>query len=122
MFYKFQIFPLLILLNSCIFSQPTEPTSDYKYVLRIQREIEAQVGYYLDEPKTGDLKKVHSESMKYLLLAEEKPNDKSLQRRSEKVRQAVGQMIRKNYNPNIVKLEKKNKNTNKKKLKTSGTT
>ncbi|MBK53324.1 MAG: hypothetical protein CMG58_01705 [Candidatus Marinimicrobia bacterium] len=108
MFYKFQIFPLFILLNSYIFSQPTEPTSDYKYVLRIQREIEAQVGYYLDEPRTGDFKKVHSESMKYLLLAEEKPNDKSLQRRSEKVRQAVGQMIRKNYNPNIVKSEKKN--------------
>ena len=108
MFYKFQIIPLFIVLNSYIFSQPTEPTSDYKYVLRIQREIEAQVGYYLDEPRTGDFKKVHSESMKYLLLAEEKPNDKSLQRRSEKVRQAVGQMIRKNYNPNIVKSEKKN--------------
>ena len=108
MFYKFQIIPLFILLNSYIFSQPTEPTSDYKYVLRIQREIEAQVGYYLDEPKTGDLKKVHSESMKYLLLAEQKPNDKSLLRRSEKVKQAVGQMIRKNYNPNIVKSEKKN--------------
>ena len=108
MFYKFQIIPLFIVLNSYIFSQPTEPTSDYKYVLRIQREIEAQVGYYLDEPKTGDLKKVHLESMKYLLLAEQKPNDKSLQRRSEKVRQAVGQMIRKNYNPNIVKSEKKN--------------
>lgn len=108
MFYKFQVFPLFIFLNSYIFSQPTEPTSDYKYVLRIQREIEAQVGYYLDEPRTGDFKKVHSESMKYLLLAEERPNDKSLQRRSEKVRQAVGQMIRKNYNPNIVKSEKKN--------------
>ena len=108
MIYKFQIFPLFILLNNYIFSQPTEPSSDYKYVLRIQREIEAQVGYYLDEPKTGDLKKVHLESMKYLLLAEQKPNDKSLSRRSEKVKQAVGQMIRKNYNPNIVKSKKKN--------------
>ena len=47
--------------SGIVFSQPIEPTPDYKYVLRIQREIESQIGYYLDEPKTGNLKKVHLE-------------------------------------------------------------
>ena len=39
-----------------VLAQPKSPSSDYKYVLRIQRGIESEVGFYLDEPMTGDLK------------------------------------------------------------------
>ena len=53
-----------------VLAQPKSPSSDYKYVLRIQRGIESEVGFYLDEPMTGDLKKVHRESTEYLLLSE----------------------------------------------------
>ena len=74
-------------------SQPIEPTADYKYILRIQREVEAQVGYYLDEPKTGDLKKVHFESTNYLFASEKNPKDENLAKYSEKVKSAVGQLL-----------------------------
>ena len=40
-----------------VLAQPKSPSSDYKYVLRIQQGIESEVGFYLDEPMTGDLKK-----------------------------------------------------------------
>ena len=61
---------LFIIISGIIYAQPAEPSSNYKYVLRIQRGIEAEVGFYLDEPKTGDLKKVHHESTNYLQLSE----------------------------------------------------
>ena len=89
-------------------SQPIEPTADYKYILRIQREVEAQVGYYLDEPKTGDLKRVHFESTNYLFASEKNPKDENLAKYSEKVKSAVGQLIRKKYDPNIVNPKKRN--------------
>ena len=57
-------------MSAIIHAQLKEPSSNYKYVLRIQRGIEAEVGFYLDEPKTGDLKKVHHESTNYLQLSE----------------------------------------------------
>jgi len=108
MIYKLQIFALFIYLNTFIYAQPIEPSPDYKYVLRIQRGIEAEVGYYLDEPKTGDLKKIHTESTKYLLLAEKDSKSKALAIRSERIKRAVGQMINKRYNPNIVRTKKRN--------------
>ena len=100
-------FTLVVLFNP-VLSQPIEPSNDYKYVLRIQREVEAQVGYYLDEPKTGDLKKVHFESTNYLFASEKNPKDENLAKYSEKVKSAVGQLIRKKYDPNIVNPKKRN--------------
>jgi len=94
---------LFILISGIIYAQPAEPSSNYKYVLRIQRGIEAEVGFYLDEPKTGDLKKVHLESTNYLQLSELYPNHKALPRRSEKIKKAVAVLQRKRYNPNISK-------------------
>ena len=79
--YRYIIFSLF-LLPSIVYAQPKEPSPNYKYVLRIQRGIEAEVGYYLDEPKTGDLKKIHSESTNYLLLSEAYSNNKGLAIRS----------------------------------------
>ena len=98
--YRYIIFSFFLL--QCItYAQPKEPSSNYKYVLRIQRGIEAEVGYYLDEPKTGDLKKIHSESTNYLLLSEAYPNHKGLAIRSEKIKKAVAELQEKRYNPNI---------------------
>ena len=91
----------LVVLFSPVLSQPIEPSNDYKYVLRIQREVEAQVGYYLDEPKTGDFKKVHFESTKYLIASEQNSKDENLAKYSQKVKNAVGQLVRKKYDPNI---------------------
>ena len=91
-----------------VLSQPIEPSNDYKYVLRIQREVEAQVGYYLDEPKTGDFKKVHFESTKYLIASEQNSKDKNLAKYSQKVKNAVGQLVRKKYDPNIFNPKKSN--------------
>ena len=82
---------LFIMISCIIYAQPAEPSSSYKYVLRIQRGIEAEVGFYLDEPKTGDLKKVHHESTNYLQLSEVYPNHKALTRRSEKIKKAVAE-------------------------------
>ena len=93
---------------SPVLSQPVEPSNDYKYVLRIQREVEAQVGYYLDEPKTGDFKKVHFESTKYLIASEQNSKDENLAKYSQKVKNAVGQLIRKKYDPNIFNPKKSN--------------
>ena len=98
----------LVVLFSPVLSQPIEPSNDYKYVLRIQREVEAQVGYYLDEPKTGDFKKVHFESTKYLIASEQNSKDKNLAKYSQKVKNAVGQLIRKKYDPNIFNPKKSN--------------
>ena len=98
--YRYIIFSLF-LLPSIVYAQPKEPSSSYKYVLRIQRGIEAEVGYYLDEPKTGDLKKIHSESTNYLLLSEAYSNHKGLAIRSEKIKKAVAELQEKRYNPNI---------------------
>ena len=94
---------LFIMISGIIYAQPAEPSSNYKYVLRIQRGIEAEVGFYLDEPKTGDLKKVHHESTNYLQLSEVYPNHKALTRRSEKIKKTVADLQRKRYNPNISK-------------------
>ena len=93
---------------SPVLSQPVEPSNDYKYVLRIQREVEAQVAYYLDEPKTGDFKKVHFESTKYLIASEQNSKDENLAKYSQKVKNAVGQLIRKKYDPNIFYPKKSN--------------
>ena len=93
---------------SPILSQPVEPSNDYKYVLRIQREVEAQVAYYLDEPKTGDFKKVHFESTKYLIASEQNSKDENLAKYSQKVKNAVGQLVRKKYDPNIFNPKKSN--------------
>tara|TARA_B100000925_G_scaffold280704_1_gene251669 strand:- start:760 stop:1128 length:369 start_codon:yes stop_codon:yes gene_type:complete len=93
---------------SPVLSQPVEPSNDYKYVLRIQREVEAQVAYYLDEPKTGDFKKVHFESTKYLIASEQNSKDENLAKYSQKVKNAVGQLIRKKYDPNIFNPKKSN--------------
>ena len=93
---------------SPVLSQPVEPSNDYKYVLRIQREVEAQVGYYLDEPKTGDFKKVHFESTKYLIASEQNSKDENLAKYSQKVKNAVGQLVRKKYDPNIFNPKKSN--------------
>lgn len=109
MIFKLQLFFALLLLSSRVFSQPVEPSSEYKYVLRIQRSIESEIGFYLDEPKTGDLKKVHLESTKYLMLSERDPKHKALSLRSKKLRDSIGQMIEKSYDPNIVVA--KNRNT-----------
>ena len=98
--YRYIIFSLF-LLPSIVYAQPKEPSPNYKYVLRIQRGIEAEVGYYLDEPKTGDLKKIHSESTNYLLLSEAYSNHKGLAIRSEKIKKAVAELQEKRYNPNI---------------------
>ena len=98
----------LVVLFSPVLSQPIEPSNDYKYVLRIQREVEAQVGYYLDEPKTGDFKKVHFESTKYLITSEQNSKDENLAIYSQKVKNAVGQLIRKKYDPNISNPKKSN--------------
>ena len=98
----------LVVLFSPVLSQPIEPSNDYKYVLRIQREVEAQVGYYLDEPKTGDFKKVHFESTKYLIASEQNSKDKNLAKYSQKVKNAVGQLVRKKYDPNIFNPKKSN--------------
>tara|TARA_B100001287_G_scaffold66699_1_gene54483 strand:- start:651 stop:1019 length:369 start_codon:yes stop_codon:yes gene_type:complete len=95
-------------LISPVLSQPVEPSNDYKYVLRIQREVEAQVAYYLDEPKTGDFKKVHFESTKYLIASEQNSKDENLAKYSQKVKNAVGQLIRKKYDPNIFNPKKSN--------------
>jgi len=97
-----------IIIGSLIYAQPKDPGADYKYVLRIQRGIESEIGFYLDEPKTGDLKKVHRESTGYLFLAESNPQHKGLSIRSEKIKKAVGELGRKKYNPNIPKVIKKN--------------
>ncbi|MBD31290.1 MAG: hypothetical protein CMG44_03740 [Candidatus Marinimicrobia bacterium] len=105
--HRYIIF-LFILISGIIHAQPKEPSSNYKYVLRIQRDIEAEVGFYLDEPKTGDLKKVHHESTNYLLLSEVYPNHKALSRRSEKIKKAVSELQQKKYNPNIQKDKKSN--------------
>tara|TARA_B100000927_G_scaffold77370_1_gene61623 strand:- start:390 stop:758 length:369 start_codon:yes stop_codon:yes gene_type:complete len=93
---------------SPVLSQPVEPSNDYKYVLRIQREVEAQVAYYLDEPKTGDFKKVHFESTKYLIASEQNSKDENLAKYSQKVKNAVGQLVRKKYDPNIFNPKKSN--------------
>ena len=98
----------VVVLFSPVLSQPIEPSNDYKYVLRIQREVEAQVGYYLDEPKTGDFKKVHFESTKYLIASEQNSKDENLAKYSQKVKNAVGQLIRKKYDPNIFNPKKSN--------------
>ena len=98
----------LVVLFSPVLSQPIEPSNDYKYVLRIQREVEAQVGYYLDEPKTGDFKKVHFESTKYLIASEQNSKDENLAKYSQKVKNAVGQLVRKKYDPNIFNPKKSN--------------
>ena len=98
----------LVVLFSPVLSQPIEPSNDYKYVLRIQREVEAQVGYYLDEPKTGDFKKVHFESTKYLIASEQNSKDENLAKYSQKVKNAVGQLVRKKYDPNIFNPKKNN--------------
>ena len=98
----------LVVLFSPVLSQPIEPSNDYKYVLRIQREVEAQVGYYLDEPKTGDFKKVHFESTKYLIASEQNSNDENLAKYSQNVKNAVGQLVRKKYDPNIFNPKKSN--------------
>lgn len=100
--YRYIIFSFF-LLPCMTHAQPKEPSPNYKYVLRIQRGIEAEVGFYLDEPKTGDLKKVHHESTNYLQLSEVYPNHKALTRRSEKIKKAVADLQRKRYNPNIYK-------------------
>ena len=100
--YRYIIFSFF-LLPCMTHAQPKEPSPNYKYVLRIQRGIEAEVGFYLDEPKTGDLKKVHHESTNYLQLSEVYPNHKALTRRSEKIKKAVADLQRKRYNPNISK-------------------
>ena len=83
MIFKLCVIVSSMLCSGIVFSQPIEPTPDYKYVLRIQREIESQIGYYLDEPKTGNLKKVHLESTKYLLLSERNRKHKALSIQSE---------------------------------------
>jgi len=93
---------------SPILSQPVEPSNDYKYVLRIQREVEAQVGFYLDEPKTGDFKKVHFESTKYLIASEQNSKDENLAKYSQNVKNAVGKLVRKKYDPNIFNPKKSN--------------
>ncbi len=98
----------LVVLFSPVLSQPIEPSNDYKYVLRIQREVEAQVAYYLDEPKTGDFKKVHFESTKYLIASEQNSKDENLAKYSQKVKNAVGQLVRKKYDPNIFNPKKSN--------------
>ena len=98
--YRYIIFSFF-LLPCMTHAQPKEPSPNYKYVLRIQRGIEAEVGYYLDEPKTGDLKKIHSESTNYLLLSEAYSNHKGLAIRSEKIKKAVAALQEKRYNPNI---------------------
>ena len=100
--YRYIIFSFF-LLPCMTYAQPKEPSPNYKYVLRIQRGIEAEVGFYLDEPKTGDLKKVHNESTNYLQLSEVYPNHKALTRRSEKIKKAVADLQQKRYNPNISK-------------------
>ena len=97
-----------VVLFSPILSQPVEPSNDYKYVLRIQREVEAQVGYYLDEPKTGDFKKVHFESTKYLIASEQNLKDENLAIYSQNVKNAVGQLLRNKYDPNISNPKKNN--------------
>ncbi|MEL1229510.1 MAG: hypothetical protein VW833_06860 [Candidatus Neomarinimicrobiota bacterium] len=91
-----------------VLAQPKSPSSDYKYVLRIQQGIESEVGFYLDEPMTGDLKKVHRESTEYLLLSEIGTDEKILHIRSDKIKRAVGELMSKNYNPYIKPLKKKN--------------
>jgi len=93
---------------SPILSQPVEPSNDYKYVLRIQREVEAQVGFYLDEPKTGDFKKVHFESTKYLIASEQNSKDENLAKYSQNVKNAVGKLVRKKYDPIIFNPKKSN--------------
>ena len=93
---------------SPVLSQPVEPSNDYKYVLRIQREVEAQVAYYLDEPKTGDFKKVHFESTKYLIASEQNSKDENLAKYSQNVKNAVGKLVRKKYDPNIFNPKKSN--------------
>ena len=98
----------VIFFSEDIFSQPVEPSNDYKYVLRIQREVESQVAFYLDEPKTGDLKKIHYESTRYLLSSEYQPNNDNLSLHSERLKSAVGKLISKNYNPNIANPKKRN--------------
>ena len=105
--YRYIIFSFF-LLPCMTHAQPKEPSPNYKYVLRIQRGIEAEVGYYLDEPKTGDLKKIHSESVNYLLLSEAYPNHKGLAIRSEKIKKAVAALQEKRYNPNITIDKKSN--------------
>ena len=97
-----------VLLGSAIYAQPKDPGADYKYVLRIQRGIESEIGFYLDEPKTGDLKKVHRESTGYLLLSESNPQHEGLVIRSEKIKKAVGELERKNYKPYIPRMVTKN--------------
>lgn len=91
-----------------VLAQPKSPSSDYKYVLRIQQGIESEVGFYLDEPMTGDLKKVHRESTEYLLLSEIGTDEKILHIRSDKIKRAVGELMSKNYNPHLKSLKKKN--------------
>ena len=105
--YRYIIFSFFLLL-CIVYAQPKEPSPNYKYVLRIQRGIEAEVGYYLDEPKTGDLKKIHSESTNYLLLSEAYSNHKGLAIRSEKIKKAVAELQEKRYNPNITIDKKSN--------------
>ena len=105
--YRYIIFSFF-LLPCMTHAQPKEPSPNYKYVLRIQRGIEAEVGYYLDEPKTGDLKKIHSESTNYLLLSEAYSNHKGLAIRSEKIKKAVAELQEKRYNPNIAIDKKSN--------------
>ena len=97
-----------ILTTLHVLAQPRIPSSDYKYVLRIQRGIESGVGFYLDEPRTGDLKKVHRESTEYLLLSEAKADSEVLTLRSERIKKAVEQLVVKNYEPNFKPLKKKN--------------
>lgn len=97
-----------ILTTLHVLAQPRIPSSDYKYVLRIQRGIESEVGFYLDEPRTGDLKKVHRESTEYLLLSEAKADSEVLTLRSERIKKAVEQLVVKNYEPNFKPLKKKN--------------
>ena len=98
--YRYIIFSFF-LLPCMTHAQPKDPSPNYKYVLRIQRGIEAEVGYYLDEPKTGDFKKIHSESTNYLILSEAYTNNKALAIRSEKIKKAVAELQEKRYNPNI---------------------
>ena len=109
MIFKLRVIVSSMLCSGVVFSQPIEPTPDYKYVLRIQREIESQIGYYLDEPKTGNLKKVHLESTKYLLLSEKNRKHKALSIQSEKVKKAVGQLVSASYDPNIVEVKNRYK-------------
>ena len=98
----------VFILIDPVSSQAIEPSKDYKYVLRIQREVEAQVGYYLDEPITGDLKKIHFESTKYLFVSEKNSKDQDLAIYSQRVKNAVGQLLKKKYDPNISSPKKRN--------------